>query len=46
MRIKYANKGEILIKKGHIFKSAGDTEVVIKSYIEWGSDCLKKFEGE
>ena len=37
---------KILIKKGHIFKSTGDTEVVIKSYIEWGSDCLQKFEGD
>ena len=35
-----------LIKKGYLFKTSGDTEVVIKSYIEWGHGCLKKFEGD
>ena len=35
-----------LIKKGYLFKTSGDTEVVIKSFIEWGHDCLKKFEGD
>ncbi len=35
-----------LIKKGYIFKTTGDTEVIIKSYQEWGYGCLKKFEGD
>lgn len=34
-----------LEKKGHIFKSHTDTEVVIHSYEEWGRECLQKFEG-
>ena len=34
-----------LIKKGHIFKSTGDTEVVIKSYIEYGDKCVDYFDG-
>jgi len=30
---------------GHKFKSNTDTEVVLKAYIQWGIDCLKKFIG-
>jgi asparagine synthase (glutamine-hydrolysing) len=30
---------------GHKFKSNTDTEVVLKSYLQWGVDCLKKFIG-
>ena len=34
-----------LITKGHIFKSTGDTEVVIRSYIEYGDKCVEHFDG-
>ena len=34
-----------LEKKGYTFKSDTDTEVVIYSYIEWGIECVKKFNG-
>jgi len=34
-----------LQKLGHRFKTDTDTEVVIYSYIEWGIDCIKKFNG-
>jgi len=34
-----------LIKRGHQFSSAGDTEVLLRSYIEWGVDCLSKLAG-
>jgi len=30
---------------GHSFKSNSDTEVILASYIEWGSACLAKFRG-
>ena len=30
---------------GHEFKSSGDTEVILKSYIEWGADCLQRLHG-
>ena len=36
---------EILIEKGHTFRSETDSEVIIHSYEEWGSDCTKKFNG-
>jgi asparagine synthase (glutamine-hydrolysing) len=34
-----------LEQKGHQFTTETDTEVVLKSYIEWGKDCLHKFNG-
>lgn len=34
-----------LAEKGHIFRSKSDTEVVLESYIEWGTECLNKFNG-
>lgn len=30
---------------GHHFFSESDTEVALKSYMQWGSDCLQKFNG-
>ena len=35
----------LLINDQFEFKSNSDTEVVLNSYIKWGSDCLKKLEG-
>ncbi len=34
-----------LEKKGHKFSSNCDTEAIIHAYEEYGSDCLKKFNG-
>ncbi|MCF6339854.1 MAG: asparagine synthase (glutamine-hydrolyzing) [Sulfurimonas sp.] len=34
-----------LEKLGHRFKSNTDTEVIIYSYIQWGIECIKKFNG-
>lgn len=36
---------ERLEKKGHIFKSHTDTEVIIHAYEEWGYDCINHFRG-
>jgi asparagine synthase (glutamine-hydrolysing) len=30
---------------GHSFQSRSDTEVVLKSYVQWGPDCLQRFNG-
>lgn len=30
---------------GFSFKNKTDTEVILKSYIKWGTSCLKKFNG-
>lgn len=34
-----------LEKLGHQFKSNTDTEVIIYAYVEWGIECIKKFNG-
>jgi asparagine synthase (glutamine-hydrolysing) len=36
---------EDLRKKGYKFKSNTDTEVILYAYIEWGEECLMKFNG-
>ncbi len=35
----------ILEKKGHVFKSHSDTEVIIHAYEEWGEECLSRLSG-
>jgi len=34
-----------LEKCGHRFKSNTDTEVIIYAYVEWGIECIKRFNG-
>ncbi|MCW8932314.1 MAG: asparagine synthase (glutamine-hydrolyzing) [Gammaproteobacteria bacterium] len=34
-----------LEKKGHQFVTGTDTEVIIYAYIEWGIECIHKFNG-
>jgi asparagine synthase (glutamine-hydrolysing) len=34
-----------LEKLGHRFQSATDTEVILKAYLQWGVDCVRKFMG-
>jgi asparagine synthase (glutamine-hydrolysing) len=53
-RVRVVYNGEVynfkkirkrLNELGHVFNSDTDTEVVLKSYIQWGTDCLKRFRG-
>ncbi|RLQ93834.1 asparagine synthase (glutamine-hydrolyzing) [Falsibacillus albus] len=30
---------------GHSFKTSSDTEVLLHSYLEWGEDCIRRFNG-
>jgi asparagine synthase (glutamine-hydrolysing) len=30
---------------GHSFRTGTDTEVVLAAYVEWGTDCVKRFNG-
>ncbi len=36
---------QALESRGHCFTSHSDTEVLLKAYIEWGSECVEKFNG-
>ena len=41
----YRDLRNVLLKKGHSFSSSGDTEVIIRSYIEYGPDCVNYLDG-
>lgn len=41
----YIELREELIKLGHQFHSQSDTEVILAAYAQWGSDCVKRFNG-
>ncbi|MBK8549838.1 MAG: asparagine synthase (glutamine-hydrolyzing) [Ignavibacteria bacterium] len=41
----YIEIREELISKGYSFHTGTDTEVIMNSYIEWGEDCLSRFNG-
>lgn len=36
---------DVLEGCGHSFHSGTDTEVILKAYLEWGIDCVKRFVG-
>ncbi len=42
----YLEIKESLITLGHKFNSNSDTEVVLKSYTQWGERCLNRFNGD
>ena len=35
----------VLRKRGHVFKSRGDSEVIVHAYEEWGEGCFERFDG-
>jgi asparagine synthase (glutamine-hydrolysing) len=41
----YRELRQELSARGHRFFSSGDTEVVLKSYAEWGDACVERFHG-
>ncbi len=41
----YRELRESLEAKGHIFSTSSDTEVILKAYIEYGTECLKHLDG-
>jgi len=41
----YRELRHTLQQKGHQFFSDSDTEVILKSYSEWGADCVTHFTG-
>ena len=41
----YVELREELKKRGHLFRTTSDTEVLLKCWKEWGADCLQKLNG-
>ena len=41
----YLELREELTSRGHRFRSAGDTEVLLRAYQEWGAECLPRLNG-
>lgn len=41
----FQNIKEELVKRGHIFKSKTDSEVIVHAYEEYGLNCIEKFNG-
>jgi len=34
-----------LIARGHVFHSDGDTEVILRAYLQWGEACVERLHG-
>jgi asparagine synthase (glutamine-hydrolysing) len=41
----YVELREELAALGHRFRTAGDTEVILQAYAEWGSNCIDRMVG-
>lgn len=41
----YLDLRQELVKLGHQFRTSSDTEVILASYAQWGTDCLEMFNG-
>jgi asparagine synthase (glutamine-hydrolysing) len=41
----YVELREELTARGHVFRSSGDTEVLLAAYQEWGEGCLGRLNG-
>jgi len=41
----YVELRQELERRGHVFHTQSDTEVIVKAYRSWGGDCVERFEG-
>src|SRR5579859_2708508 len=41
----YVEVRDDLRRLGHVFRSDGDTEVILRAYQEWGAACVERFVG-
>ena len=42
----YVELGEELRQRGHTFRTATDTEVIVHAWEEWGEECFSRFNGQ
>jgi asparagine synthase (glutamine-hydrolysing) len=41
----YVELRDELQRLGHVFRSDGDTEVILRAYLQWGARCVEHFVG-
>jgi len=41
----YARLRDLLVVKGHRFRSESDSEVIVHAYEEWGDECVTRLQG-
>ncbi len=41
----YLEIRDVLARRGRVFRTESDTEVVLQAYLEWGADALQRFNG-
>jgi asparagine synthase (glutamine-hydrolysing) len=41
----FAETRDVLIARGHRFRTRSDTEVIVHAFEEWGDDCVDHFRG-
>jgi len=41
----YIELKEELLREGYTFRTMGDTEVLLRAYVQWGEKCVNKFNG-
>jgi asparagine synthase (glutamine-hydrolysing) len=41
----YKEIRSLLQSKGYIFTTQSDTELILASYLEWGTECIQRFNG-
>jgi asparagine synthase (glutamine-hydrolysing) len=42
----YLELADDLRSRGHVFRTASDTEVIVHAWEEWGEDCFSRFNGQ
>ncbi len=42
----YVELSEELRHRGHTFRTASDTEVIVHAWEEWGEECFSRFNGQ
>ncbi len=42
----YVELRETLVDRGHVFATQSDTEVILRAYLEYGDECVTRFNGQ
>ncbi|HUO99595.1 MAG TPA: XrtA/PEP-CTERM system amidotransferase [Rhizomicrobium sp.] len=42
----YRELRRVLESRGHVFRTKSDTEVILRGWVEWGSDCVDHIHGQ